>query len=1250
MQHRVLIVDSDISFVVKVKQALQAGGNYDVTVFATGQAALEHLSRELQDVVIVDFALRDMDGPGLIEKMRSLQPDLAVIAIPSDIYRLPGWLKVDASLEKPYRARDLDPLLQDVIARKAGAPAGPTKTLAHDKDEALDDYMTLTKSISVEDLAAQQIEEVRRQAEALPKDALSDVAAPGVDMSLEDLLETLAMTESPQPTSDDFPSLARRLGREEWVLPQDDQRAGGAPGDLSAPDAALAPEAGAAETPDAELSDDWLLTLVESGPSLPDEKPATPPQPPASPGAPLRTKVLSKDELDAPPAAPPTVTSDELYQTMLLSEAARTPAPPEPAAGARDLDSYLTLTEAIPVESLGGRRIDQARQQAEEPPPEPLSEPDAPGVSAVRDAASGEPVGDEPPVEAAAIPVEHVSTDESFEDILALIEGREEAAEAVETPPADAVSEPQARPRKRGDTEPLPPLEETEAEQAEADEESALYLESFQETIAEIAARPAPFADESAKPLPTTGMLAEWERELEGLANPPEFAFTPEAAPAEAAETASAEDETSFETALTGEDEALWLSIIGVQNEPAPEEELAAMDLSGVLAGTTAESTLSLDDLLNQIEQQIAEATPERRPRLKKLPPRKAKSRRHRKERRLKREQPEATHSREPARPFSRQATIPKPQAEPVAPGDLTATPPQAQPEREPEWEPVGEAGIQPGELPDWLADEVPEDLRGSAVFSAFAEESSSAAPAAPSEAVPETAIEPPPEPELAAVASVATPALPPEPVIVEPTLQSGTAYRGRSFLLADEAPPPPLPPRAPDEWRPAFPGGPARAEPGDEVKPDALFVYPGRQALRPAELSEWQVVAPAEPAAEAPPEPETVAAALEAPEAEPPKTATPEPATPEGVEPAVAAMEPAAREIAAEPAMPVAMGADVAPPAPPPDAPEAEALTARTESARVALQLTHLAVESAAEVLLLTRGLRLMGYAGKVRDREAHQLAEEVYTHWVPGGERRQTQVRFVRLESAAKDYILYSVATVDDMVLSMAFPANTPLGQVRRHAREIARALEADEGAPATRAPTLSEAAPTPSETAGGAAESAAADDLRPAWARAQDSLAPEAPAAASEATAEAAPAASITGAKTEEPQPMTSYTCVWTLRDSRTHLDAEQEESLKAWLNEVAGAYRWRIQAADIRPEYINLEVEAPSADSPSRVVEALMDATSNRMLEAYAGRLVARPGQGLWADGYYVVTPSRRLTEREIARFISYQRREQSAASA
>lgn len=128
------------------------------------------------------------------------------------------------------------------------------------------------------------------------------------------------------------------------------------------------------------------------------------------------------------------------------------------------------------------------------------------------------------------------------------------------------------------------------------------------------------------------------------------------------------------------------------------------------------------------------------------------------------------------------------------------------------------------------------------------------------------------------------------------------------------------------------------------------------------------------------------------------------------------------------------------------------------------------------------------------------------------------------------------------------------------------------------------------------------------------------------------------------------MTSYTCVWTLRDSRTHLDAEQEESLKAWLNEVAGAYRWRIQAADIRPEYINLEVEAPSADSPSRVVEALMDATSNRMLEAYAGRLVARPGQGLWADGYYVVTPSRRLTEREIARFISYQRREQSAASA
>src|SRR5690606_3938103 len=112
-----------------IKQALQETGRYDVTVFATGQAALEHLGRQRQDVVVVDFGLRDMDGPGLIEKLRAVQPDLAIVAVPSVAYRVPDWLNVNTRIEKPYRARDLDPALQDALAQRAKAPPAQTAAL-----------------------------------------------------------------------------------------------------------------------------------------------------------------------------------------------------------------------------------------------------------------------------------------------------------------------------------------------------------------------------------------------------------------------------------------------------------------------------------------------------------------------------------------------------------------------------------------------------------------------------------------------------------------------------------------------------------------------------------------------------------------------------------------------------------------------------------------------------------------------------------------------------------------------------------------------------------------------------------------------------------------------------------------------------------------------------------------------------------------------------------------------------------------
>ncbi len=1201
MQARVLIVDSNVSFVVKVKQALQDTGRYEVTVFATGQAALEHLRRQAQDVAVVDFGLRDMDGPGLIEKLRAVQPDLAIIAIPTEVYRVPDWLRVNGALKKPYRARELDPILQDALDQRAKAPPAKTATLPREEDADLDDYIVGTERINPEELAAQQLDAVRRQAQDLPSGPLDELEAPGADMSLEDLLETLEMTEAQEDQAlDKYMTLTEGLSVRELAAQQMDavrRQAQDLPSgpldDLEAPGADMSLAEIEAETvigeegAEVELSDDWLATLVEGGPNLPE---AAPPGGEAeAPRVDMPTPMVTVP-LDSGQVSLESHEEQELEEARAETDTLKRPQEDQ-------LDLYLSLTESGSARGLVARQQEIARREAQDFRKGPLDELEAPGAEMPLDALLEEIEGRSRPSARPIPPVESILQDPAFEEILALMAADAEAAEAEAQEPSVEVAEgnlleegvedvpvaplPQ---RRKGETAPLPLLEElaAEVEPVEVGEEDVEYLASFQETIAQIASRPAaPSKEEhgdethSASP-PLKAIPAEWEQDF--LV---EFAPASEQSESEPQEAQPVEDVST----AVADDEAAWLALLeGVESAPSVEAA------PGVVAG----SETSLDDLLNQIERQIAEAAPARHPRLKKLPPRQprpSRERRGKKSRRPETERP----GRGLGGLFGRRAA-PKREEKPA-----TQKPrPPVQPAEEfplpaasaSEWKPVAEGEILPGELPDWLAGEVPEELGQSPGVSAVTEDTLLSTPTTPvwtpppfefvTEAEPETT--PPPSEPPSQEKPVLT--LPAEPIIVEPTLQSGTAYLTPGVAPVEEPAPPPLPKRDPHEWQPAFPGEAAPTGEPDHVTPDALFIYPRRQAPAAAKPSEWKMVAPAEPLAseEAPPE-------------------TPLPAE---------------ESVAAEPV--------------PPEAPDQYA-----ENAQVALNLTQLAVESLAEVLLLTRGRRLMGYTGAVKDRDALDLADAVYAHWDPDGGRRQTQVQFVHLDSLSKDYILYSIATADDMVLSMAFPASTPLGQIRRHAREMARALEAEESAPVPASEPVEEAlipleAAAPTEPVEAPEPTGAKDEVPPAH---------DETAALAESTP--TPAAPIP----DEAQQTTTYTCVWTLRNPRTRLNAEQEQNLKSWLGEVAELHRWQIRETDVRPEYINVQVEAPGADSPSKVVEALMDATSRRLLETYPDRLATRPGQGLWADGYYVVTPGRPLSEREIARFISYQRREQGA---
>ncbi len=121
MTTRVLIVDPDISFTVPIKRALEQSGDFAVSVFANGQAAVESAQRAAYDVAILDFEIGDVDLHGLIRELRQIQAGLFVLVSPrtgEHVAQLPT-LDVQGSITKPYFARQLIPVMREALAAKA---------------------------------------------------------------------------------------------------------------------------------------------------------------------------------------------------------------------------------------------------------------------------------------------------------------------------------------------------------------------------------------------------------------------------------------------------------------------------------------------------------------------------------------------------------------------------------------------------------------------------------------------------------------------------------------------------------------------------------------------------------------------------------------------------------------------------------------------------------------------------------------------------------------------------------------------------------------------------------------------------------------------------------------------------------------------------------------------------------------------------------------------------------------------------
>lgn len=75
---RVLVVDDEPAILELLRQVLERAG-YDVSTATRGEEVLALMDEKRVELVILDLAMPDMDGPAVLEQLRTLRPSLPVI-------------------------------------------------------------------------------------------------------------------------------------------------------------------------------------------------------------------------------------------------------------------------------------------------------------------------------------------------------------------------------------------------------------------------------------------------------------------------------------------------------------------------------------------------------------------------------------------------------------------------------------------------------------------------------------------------------------------------------------------------------------------------------------------------------------------------------------------------------------------------------------------------------------------------------------------------------------------------------------------------------------------------------------------------------------------------------------------------------------------------------------------------------------------------------------------------------------------
>jgi two-component system, OmpR family, response regulator len=104
--NKIMYIEDDVDIQKVVKLSLEKIGKFNVVIYNSGQEALNAISTEKPDIILMDVMMPDMDGPATFEKIKST-PEFADIPV--------VFMTAKAQVQEVARYRELGVL--DVIIK-----------------------------------------------------------------------------------------------------------------------------------------------------------------------------------------------------------------------------------------------------------------------------------------------------------------------------------------------------------------------------------------------------------------------------------------------------------------------------------------------------------------------------------------------------------------------------------------------------------------------------------------------------------------------------------------------------------------------------------------------------------------------------------------------------------------------------------------------------------------------------------------------------------------------------------------------------------------------------------------------------------------------------------------------------------------------------------------------------------------------------------------------------------------------------